>query len=421
MRPFTYRTVLVRAAAAFAVLAAVAACSDSLSSRAPAPGLIPAAAPRATPTPLSYVYVVNYNGNDIAQYEIDAQARPPLKPIAPNFSLPSTCTNPDSFVTAPHMGLAFVSCFSGEVVALQIKADHTLATTKIAPVPVPSPLSLLAPRAGARDVLYATEYPGAVAELKYAKASLKLEHTYPTNSQYPDEMAFYSSGGKSTLFVAAPFASAACGSSSASGAVLPYAQTKRGGLTAEAPLPTCGSAYDVVVSGDYLYWAGPNVFGGYDVTRNAPLPSPSPPWPANDGPSYYPNAVTNVHAPSKPKGATQSGGGMGYSGIFVGSNNGNGYVIDGRTGKSIDAFSLGTHFAIQAAQCQFYANAVTVLGSRYQALCFTAEKDDVEFGGLPELKPSINLRKLFKLKGDFPIDVHISDPCDDYEYYYYYC
>ncbi|MBV8154896.1 MAG: hypothetical protein JOY98_10770 [Candidatus Eremiobacteraeota bacterium] len=255
--------------------------------------------------PLDYVYVVNFNSNDVAQYAFNSDAT--MKALAPNYKLPSTCVNPDAIALAPAGDLAFISCYaSGSVLALKINpADHTLGASTISPAPVPSPLDAIAPASGAPNALYVDgggASTGTLAAFTYTPNSLTALGTYSVPGPYPDELAFNTdTQGNSTLYVASPFDPVTgCPNSYSSGAIERWSQDAAGHLAAETSFPVCASFYNVANVGGTLFWAGPSSWGGFSLSTNAPVPMPSVPWSAGQGPGYNPDALNAVLSQTKP-------------------------------------------------------------------------------------------------------------------------
>ncbi|MBV8723162.1 MAG: hypothetical protein JO277_13510, partial [Candidatus Eremiobacteraeota bacterium] len=280
--------------------------------------------------PLDFVYVVNYNSNDVAQYAFNSDAT--MTALAPNYKLPPTCAGPDAIAMDPAGDLAFISCYAtGTVFTVKIDpVKRTVGPSSIAPVAVPSPYDVIAPDSGAKNVLYADgggTSTGTIAAFTYGTHSLTSLGAYTTPGVYPDEMALYTNAqGSSTLFVASPFDPVnGCTNNYTSGAVEQWSQDTAGHLTPQTSIPVCNTFYNVIAAGGYLYWAGPSVFGGYSLLTNSPLPSASPPWPAYGGPGYNPAAMSVIPLQPKPsqtrgKGPASAPNSFDY-GVYAGKGN----------------------------------------------------------------------------------------------------
>jgi hypothetical protein len=81
-------SLIPRAFTAVVFIASAAACSNSFSPSPESPGLPNAAVQRtaAAPSPLDYMYALNYKSDDVAQWALDPSSKPLMKPFAPNTS-----------------------------------------------------------------------------------------------------------------------------------------------------------------------------------------------------------------------------------------------------------------------------------------------------------------------------------------------
>ncbi|HTX58884.1 MAG TPA: hypothetical protein VMH02_04335 [Verrucomicrobiae bacterium] len=355
-------------------LAAIACNATQPSGVMPGSALTTHAA-TAEPTPLGYFYSVNSQSNDVSQYAFTPGAQRPLTPLGSNLALPSGCSYPDGIAVAPSGDLAFVACFSGEIVALTITATHALANSGIEPVPVPSPLQIIAPATGAASELYADGDVGQIFALKYSANRLSLQKTYQTGHEFPDKMAFYTDAkGASTLYVAQKEQRTRCplGGSSGDGAVQVWSQSRNGSLFQEPPIPECGPAYLVVQSGNALYWAGPLTLGEYLLESKKLVETAAPPWARRgNGPTYYPgqmNAIAGLTKPATAGDALSSGE---FSVVTTPPGLVDAHIYIFKGGTTI-ASGLGS---IRAANC--FTADVTVGGKQYHQICFAISKDDL--------------------------------------------
>jgi|SRR5579862_458473 len=403
-----------------AAVALATACSGPLSTQS-APAMPAMVSQRAAspPPPIDYIYVANYNSSDIAQLAIDPNAKQIVKLLAPNYKLPASCVHPDSLAPVPRDHLIFVACFSGKILALAVRPDHTVTASKIKPLPAASPLYIIAPHSGAAHVLYASLYPGAIEAFAYTSKSLKLLGKYSTGSIYPNQMAFYTNSAKqSTLFVAEPFASIPCPSAPSTGSIVGYSQNSQGLLKIHEAIPPCGSAYNVVVANDNLYWAGPSLLGGWSLTKNAPLPSPSPLWAASKGPPYYANDMAVVEPqPTHKPAAVEPNGGSG-SDVVIGAND-DVIEIVGDSFQPEGATPPKGNNPTQAVSCRSSSRGFHFGAAIYQGLCTQAISDTLDVLGV-DYKTRRVVHLQYVRVGSMPIASSIEDRCDDYAYYSYY-
>jgi hypothetical protein len=397
------------------LLAGAAACSSSFSPPAsPVRANATVRRTAAAPTPIDYVYVLNYNSSDVAQWALTPSSNPAMRPVAPNYELPSGC-KPDSMAVIPRDHLVFVACYSGSIVTLAIQSNHTLTHSTIAPVSIPHPLYVIAPHSGALGRLYVDEHAGAVAALAYSSKSLNILHTYSTGSISPGQMAFYTNPSKqSKLFVAAPHANIACGSSD-SGAILVWSQNAKGLLAKKDPIPACGTAYHVIVDNGILYWAGPNTLGGYSLIHNVPLPSPSPPWRTKHGPAYYANDMSVIEPDAKAKPGTVPQNAPTGSDIAVG--------VGDRVEIVGDAFQFEKSSPpeggepTQSVRCVAFSEPVTIGSASDPDVCFQAIGDKIDLWGFPTTTSPALIQE-FSV-GSLASDIWVGEECDDYAYYPY--
>ena len=381
---------------AAALLALAAACSNGTSTTSPAvpftgsaSSRTPGLRPHAAASPLAYLYVANYYGNDIAQLVFSNDGK--IAPIAPNYPMPSGCA-PDAVALVPKLDIALVACYGGSVNLLDIWAHGVLHASAVAPLPVPSPLQVLAPAHGVPNRAYVDGY-GKLSALSYSKTSLKLLHAYATSS-YPDGMAFYvNPEGHARLFVASADQEQ-CGSATVSGDVEQWVQTRTGLLTQSNSIRTCAFVSSVAVARDRLFWAGSSVFGGYDLITNKPLPSPSPLWPAYAGPGTNPMGMTAVIPSPVPSPAVLRPryGGSPYSAtgeMQVARSDGTIQIVDADTFKPVVTWKVAKGQVISGGMCEDYAargdppsKGVIVNGKSYRRLCWHIEGDTIDVYGI---------------------------------------
>ncbi|HTA38764.1 MAG TPA: hypothetical protein VK760_06800 [Candidatus Acidoferrales bacterium] len=340
-------------------------------------GDIPQTRAHAAASPVGYLYAVNYNSNTVSQLAFVPGSKPPIVSLG-DFSLPSGCTGPDGIQVLPAQNLAFISCYSGEVLPLNLGKNHELEASTVAPIPIPSPLQVLVPATGAKGVLYVDAYPGSVALLSYGAKRLKLLHSYPTGSVYPAAMSLYTNPhGNSTLFVAAAYAGVACGSITG-GAILRWSQNSKGNLTPEATIPACTTAYDLVALNGKVFWASASFFGGFDLVHNKPLKLKTP-FAPYQGPGYYPAAM-------QPLGVVkQAPTSMEPSDAVPGSD----FTLDGvtgsvffmRNGVSIGAVDIAKRVA-SLTDCKAFFPKIKLNGIEYGEICFSIVGDTLVVQGL---------------------------------------
>lgn len=386
-------------------VAAAAACSQPpVSSAVPVPAthaMRPEASRPAAATPVQYFYTVNYNSNDVSQVGVYT-SKPYLKLIAPNVPMPSAC-NPDSLAIAHLQPLLFVSCNGGSIVTLKIDpTTYKLSASKIKPVPVASPLYLIAPATGAKGQLYADGYNGDLYQLSYTAKVLKMLHKYTTTSIYPDQMAFYTSAaGTSTLFVAAPYDSTTCGATM-SGDIVPWQQNSDGSLVEQAVIPACSTAYHVVVAGNNLFWAAANYLGGYSLTKHTTLSIPAPPWAATSkGPSYYPDDMTVVQTLSQQRNAH----GSDTDWVFITAGT-DGYVTAFDEGGKVRFRSPIAGNREEGSHCSKLANGVLINGVAYANFCISVDGDDVNFYGVTKEGKKVHIVHLHP--GSLPYELEVA-------------
>lgn len=383
-------------------LAVVAACSQpSAPSAIPAPEN-QALRPAVTGKPLLYFYTVNYNSNDVSQIALYT-SKPYLKTIAPNVAMPSGC-NPDSLAIAHALPLLFVSCNGGSIVTLKIDpTTYKLSASKIKPVPVASPLYLIAPSTGAKGQLYADGYNGQLYQLAYTSTSLKVRHTYATTSIYPDQMAFYTgAAGASTLFVAAPYDQTACGSTTTSGDIVPWQQNADGSLVEQTVIPACSTAYHVVVAGSNLFWAAANYLGGYSLTKHATLTIPAPPWAATTGgPSYYPDDMTVVQTVSQ----TRHADGSDTDWVFLTAGT-DGYMTAYDEGGKVRFRSPIAGNREEGSHCSKLQNGVLINGVAYANFCINVDGDDINVYGVTKDGKKVHIVHLHP--GSLPYELEVA-------------
>jgi hypothetical protein len=368
----------VLCAASFLALlvAVVAACSQSSGPVAPSARLQPSLVliPATRATPIGFFYGVNFASNDVSQFVLQSGGR--IRRIAIRYALPPKCHPDDIVLAGPYR--AFVTCYGGPVVMLKIGADHTVASSGVAPVPVSSPLSIIAPQTGVPGRLYVDGF-GKLSVLAYTGASLRTIKTYKTGF-YPDEMTLYTDRyGTSTLYVAAN-ETALCGAHNVSGAIEAWTQNRGGFLSRGDPIATCGRTFNVIAFQHYLLWAGPGALGWYDLNRSKTLSPPPPFWPAQQGPQYSPAAMSV----SKP--IASSAPGSWSVTTKTGQN-----VVDGTTFTSsvtLAGRSPATQ-PVAAGQCQDFAlptdppsKALIVNGTAYRQLCWHFEGNDLVVAGI---------------------------------------
>lgn len=360
------------ARAAFALVLAVcalAACSVTQGVQ-PVPGAAQSLQGRAS-SPVAYVYVTGYKSNTVAQLAFDPKSSSPVRQIAPPHALPSTCNGADAIAVDAKHARAFVACYSGQIVPLSVDSRHALGASSLKPVAVPGPLYVAAPQTGTANRVYVTEYPGNLDAIAVGASSLSVLAKYPTGGKYPNEIAFYTApGGGSTLYVAAPYRAMACGTIKG-GSLLPFAQKANGTLTAQPPIAECGTAFNAIVAGNTLYWAGPATLGAYSIPSKQKVKLPTPPYASQRaGPPYYAYAMAAVIPPA---GSASTSFVVTGTGSFI-----NLYNLSGQPTAHVPDFNTNPQ---PGTACQGFPNGVTIGGARFSTVCWSIRGSSVEAWG----------------------------------------
>jgi hypothetical protein len=315
----------------------------------------------APPAP-DYVYVVNGGSNDVSQLAFNADGS--VSAIAPNFPLPTSCTDASGIAVAPVQSMAFVICRSGsgEIVPINISANRTLTASPIAPVPVEDASAIIVPQSGVPGALYVSgNGPGAgINAYAFTTSAITPIATY-TSANLPTQMAFYTSPHLvSTLYAAASDFAQCSGSPGVAGAVEPWQQNSDGSLTEQTIIPGCGNVGNVAVANGNLFWAGSTVWGGYSLTQGVKITMPAVRWPAGSGPAYPTSMSTVEVQPSTAHAPTA---------FIVGASNGTLYVNSSENGSiSIDPLLVA---APDVARCRQFSPSFSFQGKGYQYVCWS--------------------------------------------------
>jgi hypothetical protein len=353
----------------------------------------------AAPAP-DYVYVVNGGSNDISQLAFDASGT--LVAIAPNYVLPPSCVGASGIALAPALNMAFVTCRSatGEVLPLNLNAEHILTASPIAPIAIEYPAGIIVPASGPAGKLYVSSdgAGGGIGAFSISATAMTQFATYTTAND-ATQMAFYTNAHNiSTLYAAANDYGQCHGSGGTDGAIEPWVQSSDGTLVEQTVLPACGAVANLAIANGNLFWAGNTVWGGYSLLQNATLAMPDPPWPAGAGPAYA-DSMSAVAVQGKTASVAPA--------FAIGAANSTLYINIKGSGAAVTTYHLPIE-SPDIAKCHQFDPAFSFQGKTYAYVCWVIASSSMQVFGINA--GTATLLSTFPTLGTGPADLAVLAP-----------